>query len=71
MKTKITLREKTLYEKVKEVVDERAFVEMKHNEITIIFEKTLTATQIQKIKDKLENRCHVQTEEVEESVGDL
>jgi len=66
MKTKIILKEKTLLERIKEIdVSNKLFITQRGNELTVIFDKQLTATKIQKIKDLLEKRFHITVEEVE------
>jgi len=66
MITKVVLKEKSLLEKIREIAtSQRLFIKQKKGELTVIFNKTLTTTQKQKIKDLLGNRFHITIEEVE------
>ena len=69
MKTKITIKKKNLLDKVKTVtpIYSNTYIKRKKDCLTIIFDKTLTSTQVQKIKDLLENEFNVIDEEVADS----
>jgi len=67
MKTRIEIKEKTVLEKVREVVPSgKLFVEYRNNNTTIIFDKQLTTTEIQRIKDLLGDKFNIDVKEVED-----
>ena len=70
MKTKIEFKQKTVIEQLKELittkVKDRVYIEQKNNKLTVVFDGVLTATQIQKIKDLLQNRFLITVEEIED-----
>lgn len=66
MRTKIELRKKSPLDRVKEIATSKnLFVRRERDKLTIIFDGVLSPTQIQKIKDKLENTFHIDIEKVE------
>jgi len=72
MKTQITLRRKTLLERLRENIPanlmKNIYIEKKgNNELIIILDSQLTATQTQTIKDKLQMLFYVQVEDVEKN----
>jgi len=69
MRTKIIIREKTLYEQIKELFPRKQFgslyVDIRPDQLTITFEFELNDGQIQKIKNLLEKKHNLVIEEIE------